>query len=118
MYGKLTVDCTIEHNMSSTERVLVDSGTHAGSHVPVAVLCSIVSTIWKIHNTTSTREWRYQARTGALGKAYNEGRWRFHHAEKVRYSSRGRLDSVIRNASPAQYVLITAIVCDDRLSHV
>lgn len=31
----LTVDWTTEQRMSSTERVSVDSGTHAGNQVPV-----------------------------------------------------------------------------------
>lgn len=32
----------MEHKMRSTERVAVDSGTHAGNHVPVGDLRSIV----------------------------------------------------------------------------
>lgn len=36
--GMLTDDCTTEHRMRRTERVSVDWGTHAGSHVPVCDL--------------------------------------------------------------------------------
>jgi hypothetical protein len=32
---KRTADCTIEHSMSRTMTTTVDSGTMAGSHVPV-----------------------------------------------------------------------------------
>jgi hypothetical protein len=39
--GKRTALCTIEHRMSSTESVMLDSGTQAGSHVPVGVLRSM-----------------------------------------------------------------------------
>jgi hypothetical protein len=37
----LTADCTMEQNISSHDMMTVDSGTQAGSHVPVGVLFSI-----------------------------------------------------------------------------
>ena len=40
--GVPTVDCTIEHIISRKARIVVDSGTHAGIHVPVCVFCSIL----------------------------------------------------------------------------
>jgi hypothetical protein len=38
----LTADCTTEQIIKQMERMAVDSGTHAGSHVPVGDFCSIV----------------------------------------------------------------------------
>lgn len=39
----LTADCTMEHIISNTAMVVVDSGTHAGIHVPVEDRFSILS---------------------------------------------------------------------------
>lgn len=37
-----TADCTMEQNMSRTASIVVDSGTHAGNHVPVNDFRSIL----------------------------------------------------------------------------
>jgi hypothetical protein len=37
----LTADWTVEHIKSRKARVLVDSGTQAGIHVPLGVFCNI-----------------------------------------------------------------------------
>lgn len=41
MWDQLTADCTIEQMSSKNDSVMVDSGTQAGSQVPVGVFRSI-----------------------------------------------------------------------------
>lgn len=40
-----THDCTNEHKIKRTDKTIVDSGTHAGNHVPVSVLRSILKVL-------------------------------------------------------------------------
>jgi hypothetical protein len=53
---RLTVDCTIEQSISSTATVVVDSGTQAGSHVPVGDFRNILYRDGKAHNRESVQD--------------------------------------------------------------
>ena len=51
-----TVDCTIEHIISRKARTVVDSGTHAGIHVPVCVFRSIFVKLYEAMRNSKVRD--------------------------------------------------------------
>jgi hypothetical protein len=56
----LTADCTIEQTSSKADRVNVDSGTQAGSQVPVGVFCNILNMQYQFQTGPRIRRMVFQ----------------------------------------------------------
>lgn len=59
-----------EHNMSNMESVNVDSGTHAGSQVPVGVDFNIIMILWSEQKISHGAATIYFAKMKGGGECY------------------------------------------------